>query len=551
MKKTRLGFFIILFVVLIALTGSASAIPGRTYTVDADFDEGVLFSVEHETVHDQLQLSSQTTTFPFIWVPNTGQGTVSKVNTETGKEIGRYRVAPRTDSSPSRTTVDLQGNCYVGNRQAGTVVKIGLYEAGACIDRNSNGVCDTSKDLDNDGVISAAELLPWGQDECVLYEVVLIAGSEGVYVPGTFPGPYDTNYWGTSPRGLAVDSSNNVWAGTWSTQKFYYLNGATGAIIKSVSIAPYSAGQGSYGAVIDRNGVLWSSTLYGPVVRVDPSVNPPTVSSLPVGHQTYGLGLDNLDQLFVTGWTDSKLSRINVNTGTKDWTKAGPYAARGAASTADNNIWVASTDGNSVVRYTNDGNNVATVGGFNGPTGVAVDAAGKVWATDLNDDNIKRINPATNTIDLTKNIPGAGGHYTYSDMTGIVVRSITTKIGTWTVVYDSGAAGTPWGTVSWDADTISGSSSVTVRARSSNDALSWSPWEDAANGVLLSATPAGRYIQVESTLQITSGTTSPILYDLTVKARDFNSPEFPSALIPVSALIGMLCVVFLARMKNN
>ena len=41
--------------------------------------------------------------------------------------------------------------------------------------------------------------------------------------------------------------------------------------------------------------------------------------------------------------------------------------------------------------------------------------------------------------------------------------------------------------------------------------------ETAANGVGLNLTPDGRYLQIETTLQILSGDVSPILYDLTVE----------------------------------
>ena len=87
---------------------------GRTYTTNADFDEGILVGVEHETVPDQLQLSKELVTLPFIWVPNShsspcqgcGCGnSISKIDTETGNELGRYLVAP-SFSNPSRTTVD-------------------------------------------------------------------------------------------------------------------------------------------------------------------------------------------------------------------------------------------------------------------------------------------------------------------------------------------------------------------------------------------------------------------------------------------------------------
>ena len=104
----------------------------KTYTLNADFDEGILSGVEHSTVADQLQLSSRQVALPFIWVPNY-DGTVSKIDTSTGNELGRYRVSADSVCDPSRTTVDINGNCWVGLRQAGTVVKIGLSEAGKSI----------------------------------------------------------------------------------------------------------------------------------------------------------------------------------------------------------------------------------------------------------------------------------------------------------------------------------------------------------------------------------------------------------------------------------
>jgi streptogramin lyase len=497
---------------------AVAASPSRTYTLDADFDEGILIGVEHETVHDQLQLSQEHVTLPFIWVPNQN-GTVSKVHTESGKELGRYRVAPHSNCDPSRTTVDLEGNCWVGNRQAGTVVKIGLAEVGQCIDRNDDGVYQTSQDLNDDGNITGGEILPWGEDECVLYEVVLISGKQGAYVPGAYGGGYDYDYWGTAPRGLAIDADNNLWAGTWSSSKYYYVDGDTGNILKTVDVAPWN--HHAYGAVIDGNGVLWSSGQErNHVLRLDPAADPPAISTLSMGHFVYGLGVDYLNHLFASAWTDNGLARVNVSTGVKEWTKPAPNETRGVACTSDNDVWVVSTVNDRVYRYDNNGNLKTSIYVGNGPTGVAVDAAGKVWVCNLGDEYIKRIDPATNTVDLSKPLVGSGGHYTYSDMTGIVARSITTKIGTWTVVFDSGLTDTPWGNVSWNSHEPEGTS-VTVRVRSSHDQASWSAWEAVTNGVDLSATPNGRYLQIETTLKITAGEISPILYDLTVEAGNF------------------------------
>ncbi len=124
------------------------------YTVDADFDLGLLINVNHNTPNnDQLQLNYKVTPLPFIWIALSGRGTIAKVNTETGAILGEYRSAPDgRGRNPSRTTVDLNGNVWVGNRDEatggkGSVVHVGLKENSQCVDRNGNGVIDTSTGL--------------------------------------------------------------------------------------------------------------------------------------------------------------------------------------------------------------------------------------------------------------------------------------------------------------------------------------------------------------------------------------------------------------------
>lgn len=482
-----------------------------TYTTNADFDKGTCIGVEHETVHDQLQLSKTATTLPFIWVPNTNEGTVSKVDTRTGAELGRYRTSPLTYGAPSRSTVDLQGSCWIANRQIGTVVKIGLYENGQYIDRNNNGIIETSRDLNGDGNITGDEILPWGRDECVLYEVILILGKEGTYAPGQYTGSYANDYWNPGPRGMAIDAQNNLWAGTYQTKKFYYIEGSNGKILKTIDVS--SANHTSYGAIMDKNGRLWSSGHdKNHVLRLDTSND--TFSTVSIGHLVYGLGIDNNNHLFLSGYEHSKLTRLNVLTGTIDWTKQGYYQSRGIAVTNDGDVFVANTQSGTVTRWSNDGVVKANIPVGNQPSGVAVDAEGKVWAVNMGDEYIERIDPATNQVDLRKLIIG-GTHYGYSDMTGIISRTITTKIGTWTVIHDSESEITTWDNISWNCDVPAGTA-VRVRVRSSNNQQEWSTWEGAINGAPLTQTPEGRYLQIEVTLQILSGEVSPILYDLTV-----------------------------------
>jgi DNA-binding beta-propeller fold protein YncE len=494
----------------------------RTYTTDADFEEGVSTGVE--IVENQLQLSDEPVTLPFIWVPG-DEGVVSKVDTETGDELGRYRVA-LYGGSPSRTSVDLEGSVWVGLRTAGTVVKIGLYEAGQYIDRNEDGIIQTSRDLDGDGDITGDEILPWGQDECVLFEVVLVPGHEGTYVPGTYEGPYDTDYWGISPRGLAVDAENNLWVGTGSPQKLYYIDGATGEILDVVDVSPWD--HYNYGATIDRNGVLWllhrwhypTEPTPTELLRVDPS----DLESIRVVHlpyEQYAFAPDYLGHLFLTGWESNKLFKIDIETDEMIWVKnTTEGCARGVVVTPkDNHVWVADTCRDSVLRYDNDGNFTAEIEGLAEPSGIDVDEAGKVWATDKSSEYIHRIDPETNTIDLSKRLTGTGGHYSYSDMTGVVLTTMAPRTGNWTVIHDSDEDDTAWETVSWTSEEPEGTL-IKAEARSSHNGSIWSAWETAQNGVPLTETPEGRYVEIRVTLQSFTGEQSPFLYDLTVKPAE-------------------------------
>lgn len=110
----------------------------------------------------------------FLWVVNVNESTVSRWDASTRSEIARYRVGlPAGECAgacchnsgcnmPSRVVVDGNGDAYVANRafdMQGTVVKI-AGDVAECIDRNGNGMIDTS---------SSATPMGWGEDECILW----------------------------------------------------------------------------------------------------------------------------------------------------------------------------------------------------------------------------------------------------------------------------------------------------------------------------------------------------------------------------------------------
>ncbi|MCK4629361.1 MAG: hypothetical protein KAT56_10185, partial [Sedimentisphaerales bacterium] len=114
----RIALFIILYSALSTISVFGQAV--RVYTSGAHFDEGELLDVNHSYVHDQLQLSKHgTTIFPIIWIANADEGTVSKLDTQTGRELGRYYTGPRDYNVARYTThryVNYETKWYCGSR---------------------------------------------------------------------------------------------------------------------------------------------------------------------------------------------------------------------------------------------------------------------------------------------------------------------------------------------------------------------------------------------------------------------------------------------------
>jgi len=178
---------------------------------------------------------------PYIWVSNSSANTVSKMDVATGAEAGRYAVC----SNPSRTAVDLHSNVYVACRSDGGVVKVAGDQA-FCADKNGNGEIDTATDTNGDGSITGNEILPKGQDECVIFTV--------------YPG-------GSCQRAMGVDAQNFAWVGEWNSKKLRRLTSESGATVQELSLPA-----NPYGLVIDSEGTIWVSGRGGSLlVRVDPA----------------------------------------------------------------------------------------------------------------------------------------------------------------------------------------------------------------------------------------------------------------------------------------
>jgi hypothetical protein len=215
-----------------------------------------------------------------------------------------------------------------------------------------------------------------------------------------------------------------------------------------------------------------------------------------------------------------------------------------AVTPIDNHVWVANSGVGTVTRLDNDGNVVKVIDTGEAPTGVAVDAAGKVWATNMGSNNTVRIDPnagldGLGAIDLTVDLGLGAWPYNYSDMTGAVVVGSTSPQGFWTVVQDSQSPGFEWGRITWNTEPegsqpVGTDIVIEARAADTEAGLGGQSFLPISNGDLFSI--FGRYIEARVTLKASADGTSPVLSDIRVQPAviyvdmDIKPGSFPNSI---------------------
>lgn len=530
-----------------AVSASAAPVSGTNvlYTTDADFDQGVLQDVNHDSPNNnQLQLDREQTFFPYVNIAASARGTMVRIDVGTGEIVGEWFSAPDgRGRNPSRTTVDRFGNTWLSNRNEaeggrGSITRVGVILGGTRVndDGTPNPAGDylkgpfaynTCDDRDTDGLIATSrglgDIRPWtnaggadtnggvttAADECLINY---------------------TRVAGTNTRTVAVDGQNNVWTGG-SDMDHEKIDGGTGQVIPNTLV---NFGCGGYGGLIDKAGTLWSARFGNNLLRYVPGG---AGVCLDTTHGDYGLGMDPITgEIWHTNVSGNRVAKLAPDGTLLGAFPHGSNNAQGVAVDADGNVWVAhSLIGNAttVGHLRTDGTYVGnvTLPGGSGPTGVAVDSNGKVWVANIYSNNAQRIDPNAGPIggggfpigavDLTVDLGAGAGPYNYSDMTGAVLGEITAPIGTWTVVQDGGVAGRPWGKVTWNTEpqgSVPPGTSITVEARAAETeaALPGVAFQEVSNGTPFLMT--GRYIEVRATLRASSSGVSPVLSDLRIES---------------------------------
>ena len=362
----------------------------------------------------------------FIWISNSGEGTISKINVDSGLEVARYRTGPTSAGNPSRIAVDLDGHAWVGNRANNSITKIGLKEKGQCIDRNHNGVIDTStgpQDIkgwggyfgDGQGVNNAS-------DECILLHVQV--QKQNIATP-------------TDIRMVAVDKDNNVIAGGTNVRSVFKINGQTGEVIKGLNTA------GSfYGGFVDQYGRTWAISRYsgrGVIIRVDAAFEQSELVDL--GQDLYGIALDKEGIVWANSLSSPAIVAYDPKnpSQTRIFYQQNRYSscyAQGMVLNTSGDIYIAGCLNSNVVGHYQK--QIKADGSFelkfianyvvgSGPTGVAIDKNGAVWATNYYGNNVSRIQFDTGSVKI-QHFPVGLNPYNYSDMTGYFLKSYTSKL---------------------------------------------------------------------------------------------------------------------------
>ena len=389
--------------------------------------------------------------FSYIWIANTLEGTVSKLDTRTLTELGRYYTSPTGTGLPSRTTVAEDGDVAVANRggasnapggDGGGITKIYAKQE-KCEDKNGNGMIDTST--------GATDIRPWGEDECVAWHTPL-------------------NYFSNRPVAWAPPSAPDAPADVWTaaaappngalcgpldcTIDVIRLNGLTGAIKDMVSIPgltgtdfiggglaggfpiPFAGviieNYGPYGGASDSGGNFWTfvsnTTQLIRVDAVDLSVRIWQIEPLGNG---YGFTIDEKGRVFVCG--SLGISRFSPADETWATSSGGPILGmNGCMTDGAGKIWVGGgSDFGDVGLHGFDAETLAHVASFavGAVKGVSIDVDGFVWgvgsagafgagATSAN--TAWKVDPNTGDSESYDQLNGA---YSYSDMTGFGLTS--------------------------------------------------------------------------------------------------------------------------------
>jgi hypothetical protein len=503
-----------------------------------------------------LVLSSTRSESHDAWIANYRFGTITRLDTRTGNQIGEYdsvildgtngaappgqecEVERAGGNCPSRTAVDLRGNVYVANRAfftQATITKIAALPED-CVDRDRDGVIETSSDRDGDGTIERTvpgEYL--GQDdECIVWTVD-VGAPNGI------------------ARAIAVDARGHVWVGLHGAQEAVELDPDDGRVLRTVDLGTFRP----YGAAAAPDGRVWFTEVgSGRILSIDSATGAvadgATVTSPDRCAGSYGIAIGPDGTVWIAGflcpWIYGYSPRSRA---TRAIALPDSGITRGIAVDAEGVVYVASSHdfivfgpggriidaSPPVARLTlvepraAGGPRIEILGTASAPlagrasTGVGL-ADGYAWLVNQESSTATRIDLATREV---RELPTGIAPYTYSDFTGYALRTFVSPSGYLrTVIPGCGSGPTQWERVDWSADLPAGTdASLRIRTAPTEadlPAARWvGPFRSRPTDLTLPPGPISgdRFAELELTLDSGGTTSSPRIERLTVQ---YNCP---------------------------
>jgi hypothetical protein len=518
----------------------------HVYSTAIDFTNGVLLNLTNQNA--ELHFPRYITPFPFYNISCSARGTLARIDVNSANPatavVGEYRTAPDSDfpnfsSNPSRISVDLFGNIWVANRNyiakispggtnvlLGSVTRYALVIGGTRVDAfgtpDANGQYLKPPFIYNSGAVgrtvNGLRLLKTSRR---LGDILDWPGPE--LGDGTVMTPDDDciiNYTRVIPVGtrtLAVDANNDVWTSGIGNRIHERLDGFTAAEVPGTAFLGKD-GVGGYGGFVDAQNVLWSANT---LLRVPlPGCNG-CGQDLGFYCGSYGLGIDPCTgNVWYTSPGDNTVG-VHDPAGNciAHYSAQNPlpgFACQGIVVDDRGNVWIAhSLAGANTIGHILSASGAPVGPGYvplngaiagpgpHGPTGVAIDSNGKVWAACNNSGKAVRVDPNLGiggavdfAVDLNAASSTAAAPYNYSDNTGFVSIGTTSPSGFWDFINDACSDGADWGKLTW---LTCSNTLVKVEVRAADEILDLPKlrFQEVTNGVsFCGAGITGRHLEI-------------------------------------------------------
>lgn len=388
--------------------------------------------------------------FSNIWIANSPDGTISKIDTVSATEIGRFQVTPQPANNvlvgPSRTSVGIYGDMVVADRSGG-LAKIYAREED-CFDANDNGQIDTSTNN---------VPLPYGADECLAWRID-IPRMAGVYDDRRGPRAVQ---WALPDNIASCDFTGaKVWVAFCNEfdndGTVWLVDGDTGDLEVEIPIPGMMCEMmGPYGGGLDIQNNFWfvendtRKALYMAKYDCEPGGGESCweVFDRPdADMDPYGITVDSSGKVWMAGQNNSLYYYDSVNA---VWANFKPELDAFFASTGHPNnilrglmkdsngvLWIATVQAfgggsfpgvlkvdTNTDPFTYSFYSKESLGGqLQHAAGVSIDVEGFVWLVDTFSNGAYKFNP-NNPADYTR-VDGLNQPYTYSDMTGFALNEV-------------------------------------------------------------------------------------------------------------------------------